>query len=166
MVVLCIGANWMHKRSNEFDNIVDEGRQRPLWSWLVLCDDSMERTCVWAEYFADYYPDTVISLHEDIGPVRYVEEVESLRQNTFNVMSQLSDHGHFSVDPISMQSVRQTLELDFAQRGSGIEGASNLFYYLFDDWRAVYSTIASFRERLKRLVSCQFPLVMDSILIW
>jgi hypothetical protein len=41
--VLCIGANWMHKLSHlqKDHSIVDEGIQRRLWSWLVLCDDSM-----------------------------------------------------------------------------------------------------------------------------
>ena len=57
--------------------------------------------------------------------------------------------GHLSSDPTSMQSVRQTLEAD---ANPGVEGASNLFYYLFDDWRAVYSTIAAFRVRLESLV--------------
>lgn len=74
-------------------------------------------------------------------------------------MSQLSNHGHMSVDPISMQTVRQTLDLGAAQEDIGSEGASNLFYYLFDDWRAVYSTIATFRERLKELVS--FTILMN-----
>ena len=40
-LVLCIGANWMHelasKKSEE--NILSEGEQRALWSWLILCDD-------------------------------------------------------------------------------------------------------------------------------
>lgn len=41
--VTCIGANWMHELPHlrKDANIVDEGSQRRLWSWLVLCDDSM-----------------------------------------------------------------------------------------------------------------------------
>jgi hypothetical protein len=51
-----------------------------------------------------------------------------------------------------MLSVRQALEgLDVED--PGVEGSSNLFYYLFDDWRAVYSTVEVFGERLKSLVS-------------
>jgi hypothetical protein len=72
-----------------------------------------------------------------------------MRGNTLSVLNQLSTLGHLSSDPISMQSVRQALEQD---ANPGIEGASNLFYYLFDDWRAVYSTIAAFRSRLESLV--------------
>ena len=67
-------------------------------------------------------------------------------------MSQLSNHGHLTADPISIQSVRQALDPNNLQIDVGIEGASNLFYYLFDDWRAVYSTISTFRRRLEELV--------------
>jgi hypothetical protein len=51
-----------------------------------------------------------------------------------------------------MQTVRQTLKLDAVQSNPGIEGASNLYYYLFDDWRAVYHTIAMYHQRLEDLV--------------
>jgi hypothetical protein len=93
--------------------------------------------------------DTVISLHEDTGTVPNTEDVKSLRNNTLSVLSQLSKHGHLKADPISLQSVRQSLDLD---SNPGVEGASNLFYYLFDDWRAVYSTVGAFRDRLNVLV--------------
>lgn len=93
---------------------------------------------------------TVISLHEDPGPVHNEKHVQSMRGNTLSVLSQLSKFGHLSEDPTSMQTVRQAL--DAVQTNSGIEGASNLFYHLFDDWRAVYSTIATFRRRLEGLV--------------
>lgn len=49
-----------------------------------------------------------------------------------------------------MQTVRQALEHEHGD--PGIEGASSLFYYLFDDWRAVYSTVANFHLRLEELV--------------
>lgn len=91
-------------------------------------------------------------MHEDAGSVENPKDLANLRKNTFNVMSQLSSHGHRSVDAISMQTVRQALELD-DDSDPGIEGASNLFYYLFDDWGAVYTTMTTFRERLKKLVS-------------
>lgn len=81
-----------------------------------------------------------------------METLKSIRGNTLSVLSQLSELGHLSADPTSMQTVRQALELDGAQANPGIEGSSNLFYYLFDDWRAVYSTIAAFRARLEKLV--------------
>lgn len=133
---LCIGANWMHEVSNSSkDFSIDaEGKQRPLWSWLVLCDDN-----------------TVLSLHEDTGPLPNEHDLKTMRNNTLSVLSQLSNQGHLKADPISIQSVRQALELDSPQTNLGIEGASNLFYYLFDDWRAVYATIGAFRLRLKEL---------------
>ena len=94
----------------------------------------------------------MISLHEDTGPITNEHDLRSLRSNTLSVLSQLSDKGHLTPDPISMQSVRQALEADADPSTSGLEGASNLFYYLFDDWRAVYSTIAAYRQRLEELV--------------
>ena len=55
-----------------------------------------------------------------------------------------------------MQSVRQALEgLDIDDPGS--EGSSNLFYYLFDDWRAVYSAVEVFGKGLKSLVRLRSP---------
>jgi hypothetical protein len=42
--VICVGANWMHRRRSKTSaaNILeDEGRQRRLYSWLIICDDSM-----------------------------------------------------------------------------------------------------------------------------
>lgn len=41
---LCVGANWIHelkpKPNNDGDEF-SEGRQKRLYSWLVLCDDRM-----------------------------------------------------------------------------------------------------------------------------
>ncbi|KAG0649983.1 hypothetical protein D0Z07_3752 [Hyphodiscus hymeniophilus] len=129
-------ANWMHELPHvkKDESILDEGSQRRLWFWLVLCDDN-----------------TVMSLHEDPGPVNNVEALKSMRGNTLSVLSQLSIQGHLSADPTSMITVRQALGLDAAATDSGTEGSSNLFYYLFDDWRAVYSTIAAYRARLREL---------------
>ena len=78
--------------------------------------------------------------------------MKSIRGNTLSVLSQISVFGHQSASPISMQTVRQVLELDAAQVNPGIEGASNLFYYVFDDWRAVFLTVAKFKARLDALV--------------
>lgn len=40
---LCVGANWIHElkpRASDIDlDQVSEGRQKRLYSWLVLCDD-------------------------------------------------------------------------------------------------------------------------------
>ncbi|KAG9245642.1 hypothetical protein BJ878DRAFT_418765 [Calycina marina] len=133
---LCIGANWMHELSPSTldDSIIEEGKQQPLWSWLILCDDN-----------------TVISLHEDPGVLMDPLHLRSIRNNTFSVMSQLSNHGHFTADPISIQSVRQAVDSNTLPGLPGVERASNLFYYLFDDWRAVFFTMSAFRKRLEAL---------------
>ena len=39
---VCIGANWMHELPTNMDesvDIVEEGKQKRLYSWLFLCDD-------------------------------------------------------------------------------------------------------------------------------
>lgn len=45
-----------------------------------------------------------------------------------------------------MQTIRKVLKDD--PHSSGIEGSSLLFYYLFDDWEAVYTTVVKYSERL------------------
>jgi len=77
-----------------------------------------------------------------------------MRGNTLSVLNQLSKLGHGSADPISMQTVRQALE---QHDDTSLEGASSLFYYLFDDWRAVYRTVSGFHFRLEELVSIPQP---------
>lgn len=52
-----------------------------------------------------------------------------------------------------MQTVRDALETSDSW---GLDGSSNLFYYLFDDWRAVYYTVAVFQKKLRGLV-CHLP---------
>ncbi|KAK0104499.1 hypothetical protein ONS95_004787 [Cadophora gregata] len=133
---LCVGANWIHELkplSNDNDaEKVSEGRQKRLYSWLVICDDH-----------------TVISLHEHPGEIEDKDDLSAIRANTLSVLSQLSKLG--TADPISLQTVRQALKLDPAQGNPGREGASLLFYYLFDDWRAVYLTVATYHRRLDEL---------------
>lgn len=47
-LVICIGANWMHKEKHDpaekptDDTVVLEGKQRRLYSWLILCNDSKD----------------------------------------------------------------------------------------------------------------------------
>lgn len=140
---MCIGANWMHdidppmkrKDNPKVQNLFTDRPQCRLWSWLILCDDN-----------------TVISVHEDTSLIKKTKkDLKSLRGNTLSVLGQLSKSGHETADPISMQTVRQVLDLNTAHANSGTEGASNLFYYLFDDWRAVYKTVAFFRGSLQEL---------------
>ncbi|OWP04892.1 hypothetical protein B2J93_4218 [Marssonina coronariae] len=132
----CIGFNFIHKLKPKAGDInedrLKEGRQKRLYSWLILCDDQ-----------------TVISLHEHPGQVDDREDLAAMRSNTLSVLSQLSNWG--IADAISMKTVRQALKLDSASESAGVEGASLLFHYLFDDWRGVYSTVATYRKRLDEL---------------
>ncbi|KAG4032370.1 hypothetical protein MFRU_007g02740 [Monilinia fructicola] len=146
---MCIGANWMHdielpsvreSDNPRIQNLFRDRAQCRLWSWLILCDDN-----------------TVIAVHEDTIPIKKTKkDLKSLRRNTLSVLGQLSKSGHETADPISMQSVRQVLDMNAAHANNGIEGASNLFYYLFDDWRAVYATVAFFRGSLQKLETAIF----------
>lgn len=70
-----------------------------------------------------------------------------------NVFCQLSKIGMDEKleTPIEMVSIRNALQ-EGAPNEWGNEGASNLFYYLFDDWRAVYQAMETFQDRLKALV--------------
>ena len=92
----------------------------------------------------------MISLQEDPGKVVDIDDLAAMRANTLSVLSQLSSCG--TADPISLQTVRQALKLVDAQAHPAVEGASLLFHYLFDDWRAVYSTVALYHKRLDDLV--------------
>ena len=50
-----------------------------------------------------------------------------------------------------MQTVRQALKQDVDESSMGLEGASLLFYYLFDDWRAVFFAVDMYSRRLAEL---------------
>ncbi|KAM3071193.1 hypothetical protein ACMFMF_007668 [Clarireedia jacksonii] len=134
----CIGANWMHEVPKQVEvsqshDPFTETSQRRLWSWLILCDDS-----------------TVISLHEDTGSLKNPDDLKYIRGNTLSVLRQISQQGYSIIDALSMQSIRPALDLERPLE-NGREGASNLFYYLFDDWRAVYVTAALFKKSLHEL---------------
>ncbi|RDL41990.1 uncharacterized protein BP5553_01969 [Venustampulla echinocandica] len=134
---LCIGANWMHQKRRKSESedddhrFEDEGQQRRLYSWLILCDDH-----------------TIISLHESQAQINNADDLKLVRANLFSVFSQVSKCHDPPNNPISMQTVRDALG---SSDSWGIDGASNLFYYLFDDWRAVYCTVAVFQKKLRGL---------------
>ncbi|KAM3073070.1 hypothetical protein ACMFMG_008788 [Clarireedia jacksonii] len=92
-------------------------------------------------------PGTVISLHEDTGSLKNPDDLKYIRGNTLSVLRQISQQGYSIIDALSMQSIRPALDLERPLE-NGREGASNLFYYLFDDWRAVYVTAALFKKEL------------------
>jgi hypothetical protein len=77
-----------------------------------------------------------------------------------SVLKQLSTSGLDETDPLSLQTVRYALKAEDVQAEPGIEGSSLLFYYLFDDWRAVYSTVGRYHLRLDILVWI-FPQILN-----
>ena len=118
--------------------------------------------------------DTVLSLHEEptIEPAPFgVDEVEwrlehynNMRANMVSVLKQLSVHGFglFQDQPLTQSSVRKALQALAARRKRagrpehlahvlGQEGASNLFYYLFEDYAAAAPFQAA-RDTLNELV--------------
>ncbi|CAG8960332.1 hypothetical protein HYFRA_00012406 [Hymenoscyphus fraxineus] len=139
---ICVGANWMHEQMPEDRKVnlgtdisgkhEEEEEHRRLYSWLVVCNDS-----------------TVISFHEHVDDIK---NLESARSNLKNVFCQLSVIGmrEKSDTPIAMISLRNELSQNGVQDW-GSEGASNLFYYLFDDWQTVYQTVERFQDKLQAL---------------
>lgn len=79
--------------------------------------------------------------------------MKAIRGHSLSVLSQISDQGTKDAGSVSMTSVRLLL----AQRGNhsdnGIEGSSNLFYYLFDYWHESYLYIIRVQTQLEDLVS-------------
>jgi len=81
-----------------------------------------------------------------------MKNLEAMRSNTLSVLRQLSRIGLEKTDLLSLQAVRPVLNAETVKDTPGVEGSSLLFYYLFDDWPAVYSTVARFHDRLDNLV--------------
>ena len=94
----------------------------------------------------------MLSFHEYPGQLKSSTDLEALRSNTISVLKQLSVIGLEKTDLLSLQAVRSSLSAEAAKDAPGVEGSSLLFYYLFDDWRAVYSTVGRFHDRLDTLV--------------
>ena len=103
--------------------------------------------------------DTVLSFHEAVRHEAVPEgedkakwrmrELEIMRSNTLKVLRQLSKCGQqeYKTKIIEMISVRQPL-ID----KHPIEGSSNLFYYLFEDYAAAVEVLNASKLRLDHLV--------------
>lgn len=78
--------------------------------------------------------------------------IKTVRKNTLSVLSQLSIIGLDAADGVELISLRQRAG---SKELTGIEGASNLFYYLFDDWTATYTLLMVLQGNLEKLVSLQ-----------
>lgn len=128
--------------------------------------------------------DTVLSLHEDPDletppdredPARWqADELRNMRENTVSVLMQLSDLGHtkYRHNILAFKEVRQSLRRDQPGNGQGLrrtpsavesdnyvslEGSSNLFYYLFEDYFAAVPILKGSRKMLSDLVSTRTP---------
>lgn len=148
---LCFGANWLHVRPTEKD--VPEVRIVPPkhWSWYALCSNNTG-------------PDTVISFHEAPNyetppkgvqdPERWKQmEMKNIRSNTVAVMEQLSSIGisKYKENILLLKSIREHLGGSANSGGRSATsvtaerlkevGASNLFYYLFEDYSAAVSVL-------------------------
>ncbi|KFY11666.1 hypothetical protein V492_04335 [Pseudogymnoascus sp. VKM F-4246] len=130
---ICIGANWMHPIKRDSGTIEPER----LWSWLALCHD-----------------DTVISFHEDPRPKGVGVDsvyIKTVREHTLSVLRQLSTVGLAAADGVDLISLRKAAEAKVTEELTGVEGASNLFYYLFDDWTATYTLLRVLQGNLEKL---------------
>lgn len=86
------------------------------------------------------------------------KDIKALRAHILMVLRQLSEIGRKNVKGVDVISLRQppislgqppTSE---PQSISGPEGASNLFYYLFDDWTSTYGLLKVLQKELNVLV--------------
>lgn len=146
---LCIGAHWLHNRPNAQGDTQRRTLMPPRhWRWLALCNDNTVLSI-------NEHPDYEIEKHE--ANVLQEKELESMRQNTLSVLTQVSKHGfnHFKQKPLSQAAIRYALQMSEEQIETGLprqdsilnqdisrrgdlahEGTSNLFYYLFEDYVA------------------------------
>jgi hypothetical protein len=93
---------------------------------------------------------TVLSLHEESTDLGHMKEI---REHTLSVLKQLSEKGLHNAGTMSMISVRELLKKDVLEKDYGTDGASNLFYYLFDNWHGTYLLISDIQRRLAHIVS-------------
>ncbi|PGH07967.1 hypothetical protein GX51_01407 [Blastomyces parvus] len=131
---LCLGYNSLHVVSGvDFRNSAGKPEGKRVWTWLLICDDG-----------------TVISIHEnpfpgptDLTPGQRQKAVEVIRRNTNLVFSAISSQ-HIASE--RGNALITTYVRNFPnQTGTAAikpgEGASLLFYYLFDNWPANYNLV-------------------------
>ncbi|KAF2667478.1 hypothetical protein BT63DRAFT_480436 [Microthyrium microscopicum] len=137
---VCLGYNTLHitepaPSQDEIDEFSEDlPKCKRVWSWLVLCEDK-----------------TVIMIHEHPYPFRSgalthreQRSLSIIRRNVINVFRQCSK----ARDPMANITPLQLplrvrvgdSEKEAQHRASDVPGL--LFYYLFDDWLAIYSLIA------------------------
>ena len=156
-LVTCIGANWPHL----WPGFEGDDRMVPPkhWVWLTLCKTGRS-------------VDTVISINEapnleeppdgeDTSVSRRLKEIAYVRHNTLAVLQQISTIGidRNKHSALSLKAIREPPD-DVGSslgRGSpakvGHAGASNIFYYLFEDIGAIAPILAHSKGKLESLVS-------------
>ncbi|RYP61594.1 hypothetical protein DL771_010075 [Monosporascus sp. 5C6A] len=132
--------------------------------------------------------DTVLSFHEEptIEPASpevdaekwRLDNLKSMRSNMLNVLKQLSQQGYdeYKTNPLTQSSVRKALEAKMLRANRrpeqptpelGEEGASNLFYYLFEDYtaagpfQAARDTLNELSRKMKHKTSEIIPRLHD-----
>ncbi|KAH7031598.1 uncharacterized protein B0I36DRAFT_324269 [Microdochium trichocladiopsis] len=178
---LCIGAHWLHERTplpgsnaRRSDSSKPTSLMPPKhWLWLVLGNDNT---------VLSLHEDPVIEKVEGISAsspssawAKYQARcLEHIRANTLSVLLQLSVHGfeRYAHKPLSQSSVRQAMLVKHTRRIGksstamqpqqklemlNVEGASNLFYYLFEDYAAA-ATFQAAEQTLRELT----PIVLES----
>ncbi|KAH8905140.1 hypothetical protein BR93DRAFT_960246 [Coniochaeta sp. PMI_546] len=157
----CFGANWLHVRP-KVKNVRDSRLVPPRhWSWLALCADDNKVT------------NTVISIHEapnyDVPPkgadeaTWQAKELLEIRRNTIAVLEQLSYRGveKYDGDIFQLKAIREAEKKDSSTRSPTMiapdkiieTAASNLFYYLFEDYQAAMPVLNDSGHMIKDLTN-------------
>ncbi|KAB5579924.1 hypothetical protein GE09DRAFT_1080230 [Coniochaeta sp. 2T2.1] len=157
----CFGANWLHRKPEDktgHDAKLSELVPPHHWAWYALCAD-------------DQKTNTVVSIHEapnysrppkGVDPADYQsDELENIRKNTVAVLEQLSFIGSskYTHNLFQLKSIREPHKIDTSERSSTMvppenateTAASNLFYYLFEDYSAVAPVLNNSGQMLKNL---------------
>ncbi len=127
---ICIGANWqtwLHDNNTH--------AMKRTWCWFVLCCDA-----------------TVISVHE-CSSSRDDAHTKAVRSHFLDVLKHLSEVGRSKASGIDVMALRLPSESNTTISTSGQELASNLFYYLFDNWESTITTLNTLRAELEVLGS-------------
>ncbi|KAL1866982.1 hypothetical protein VTK73DRAFT_4421 [Phialemonium thermophilum] len=167
----CIGANWLHNRP---DLGLDMDPSAPLvpprhWAWLVLGMSGDRTDTVISIHEAPNFETPPRSMPEKDRDEWRARELRSMRQNTVRVLTQLSRIGidqHKDSAALSLKAIREPLWLvqqqqpapgsrrssTYVAEGRVAEvGASNLFYYLFEDDLAAGAVLLRSEMRLRDL---------------
>lgn len=142
--VFCFGANWLHVRPSEGD-VPGAGLVPPHhWAWYALCSDAQTTNTVISVQEAPNYstPPKGVPREEF-----QAAELRNMRNNTIAVLEQLSDIGisKHNGNLFLLKAIRESEKADSSERSPTSVpsnkvtevAASNLFYYLFEDYSAM-----------------------------